>query len=181
MDTQAFVQLDTNRYSVPTAWAGRTLTLAADDVSLRVLDGETAVAQHARSFGRRQIIEEPSHREALLEQRRAARDLKGRDRLRAIAPDFGQILERWALGGRSLAIQVTRTIKLLDLYGDDVFREAIIDVAARGLHAQSAIAVACEKLRRQRALPVPVDIVLPDHIADRDVIPHDLERYDAKR
>jgi len=41
LDSQAFVRFDTNRYSVPTDHADRALTLVADDVTVRVLDGAT--------------------------------------------------------------------------------------------------------------------------------------------
>jgi len=177
-DRQAFVRFDTNRYSVPTTLAERTLTLFADDEIVRVLDGPTCVARHARSWGRRQIIEVSAHRAALVAERRAAADLKGRDRLRAAAPDFAALLDRWALAGPSLAIQVTRAIKLLDLYGNDVFAAAVAEVVARGLRDTSALAVACDRIRRERRRPVPIDVPLPDHADDRDVIPHDLETYD---
>jgi len=96
---------------VPTTLAEHRLTLAADDAVVRVLDGRVFVACHPRSWGRRQVIELPAHRTDLIAERRAAADLKGRDRLRAIAPDFAALLERWALAGPSLAIQVTRAIK----------------------------------------------------------------------
>lgn len=178
VDSQAFVHFDTNRYSVPPEHAHRTLTLVANDVGLRVLDGDAVVAAHTRSFGRRRIIEDPAHRAALVRERRAAADAKGRDRLLAVAPDFSIILDRWALSGRSLAIQVTRAIKLLDLYGDDVFARAVADVAARGLRDIGALAIACDRLRRDHRRPVPVDIELPAHVVDRDVVPHDLEVYD---
>ena len=178
IDSQAFARFDCNRYSVPTTLADRTLTLVTDDRVVRVLDGKAAVAVHARAWGKRQDIELPAHREALVAERKAARDLKGRDRLRAIAPGFDRLLERWALGGRSLAIRVTRTIKLLDLYGDDVFAAAIADVVARGLADLGAIAMACEKHRKDRRRPVPVELVLPNHLDDADVIPHALETYD---
>ncbi len=178
VDTQAFVRFDTNRYSVLPEHADRTLTLVADDVSLRILDGNTVVTTHVRSFGRRRIIEDPAHRATLVRERRAAADAKGRDRLCAVAPDFAIILDRWALSGRSLAIQVTRAIKLLDLYGDDVFARAVADVAARGLRDVGALALCCDRLRRQRHRPLPVQIELPAHIIDRDVVPHDLEVYD---
>jgi len=178
VDTQAFVRFDTNRYSVPPEHADRTLTLVASDVGLRVLDGETVIAAHARSFGRRRVIEDPVHRAALVRERRAAADAKGRDRLLAVAPDFAVILDRWALSGRSLAIQVTRAIKLLDLYGDDVFARAVTDVATRGLRDVGALAMACDRLRRDRHRPVPVQIDLPAHVVDREVVPHDLEVYD---
>lgn len=178
VDRQAFVRFDTNRYSVPTEHAERTLTLVADDREVRLLDGARVVARHERSYGKRQIIEVAAHRAALVAERRAAADLKGRDRLRAATPEFGTLLERWALAGPSLAIQVTRAIKLLDLCGDDIFAAAVAEVVARGLRDTGALAVAADRLRRDRGRPVPVEIPLPAHIDDRDVIPHDLETYD---
>lgn len=177
-DRQAFVRFDRNRYSVDTDYAERTLTLVADDLSVRVLDGADCIAQHHRCFGKGQVIENPAHRASLVAQRRAAADLKGRDRLRAVAPEFAVLLERWRLAGPSLAIQVMRAIKLLDLYGDDIFAAAVAELVARGLRDNGALAVACDRLRRAQHRPVPVDIPLPPHIEDHDVIPHDLERYD---
>jgi hypothetical protein len=91
---------------------------------------------------------------------------------------IGALLERWALAGPSLAIQVTRAIKLLDLYGDEVFAAAVAEIVARGLRDTGALAVACDRLRKERNRPVPVDIDLPAHADDRDVVPHDLETYD---
>lgn len=181
VDRQAFIRFDVNRYSVPSKYAERTLTLVADDVAVRVLDGADCVARHDRSYGKRQVIEQHAHRAELYAQRRAARDLKGRDRLRAVAPDFSALLERWALAGPSLAIQVTRAIKLLDLYGDEVFATAVTEIVSRGLRDTSALAVACDRLRCERRRPVPVDLALGPHIEDRDVVPHDLEDYDDDR
>lgn len=183
VDRQAFVHLDTNRYSVPTAVAEqqRVVTLVTNDRTVRILDGSTVVAEHSRSWGRRQIIEAPTHRQELVAQRRAARTLKGRDRLNATAPAFGKLLARWTATGPSLGLRVTRAIKLLDLYGDEVFAAAVADLVDRGLADLSALAVACETHRKRRARPVPVLPDLATH-ADDDcvVIPHDLERYDAK-
>jgi hypothetical protein len=88
VDAQAFIRFDTNRYSVPTTFGHTTLTLVANDEYVRLLDGQTEVDRHARSFGRRRLIEEPAHRQVLIAQRRAARELKGRDRLLSVAPDF---------------------------------------------------------------------------------------------
>jgi hypothetical protein len=159
-------------------YAERALTLVADDRAVRLLDGTNVVALHERSWGRRQIIESPAHRATLVAARRAAADLKGRDRLRAVAPDFAVILDRWALSGRGLAIQVMRAIKLLELYGDEVFALAVTEIAARGLRDVGALAVACDRLRRDRKRPVPVELHLSPHVEDRDVVPHDLETYD---
>ncbi len=179
VDRQGFIRFDTNRYSVPSRHAERTLTLVADDVTVRILDGADVVAE-PRSLvtGRRQVIEQPAHRAALVAERKAARELKGRDRLRAIAPSFDRLVERWAVSGSSLGLRVTRSIKLLDLYGDDVFAAAVAELDARGLADVGALAIACEQHRKGRRRPVPVELVLPAHLDDADVIPHDLGTYD---
>jgi hypothetical protein len=69
-------------------------------------------------------------------------------------------------------------IKLLDLYGDQVFAAAAADLIARGLSDVGALAVACEKHRKDLGGRVPLALVLPDHLDDADVVPHDLESYD---
>jgi hypothetical protein len=66
---------------------------------------------------------------------------------------------------------------LLDLYGDHVFAAAA-DVITRGFSDIGALAVACEKHRKDLGRPVPLTLVLPDHLDDADVVPHDLAPYD---
>src|ERR1019366_395012 len=53
IDKTAFARFDTNIYSVPPDHVERTLTLVANDRTVRLLDGATVVAQHSRSFGQR--------------------------------------------------------------------------------------------------------------------------------
>ena len=178
VDRQGFVRVDTNRYSVPSDHAERVRTLAVDDRVVRILDGATVIAEHARSWGRRQVIELAAHRAALVAERRAARELKGRDRLRAVAPMFDRIVERWGTSGSSLGRRVTQAIKLLDLYGEHVFAAATADLVERGLADVGALAVACEQRRKDKQRPVPIELVLPAHLDDADVVPHDLESYD---
>jgi hypothetical protein len=178
VDSQAFIHLDTNRYSVPSDYASRIVTLVVDDRTVRLVDGDKLIADHPRSWGRRQIFEKPEHRAALLDERRAARNLKGRDRIRAVVPAFDRIVERWDVAGSSLGYRVARAIKLLDLYGDQVFAAAATDLIGRGLSDVGALAVACEKYRKDLGRLVPLTLVLPDHLDDADVVPHDLESYD---
>jgi transposase len=178
VDRQAFVQVDTNRYSVPSDHAEYVRTLAVDDRVVTVLHGKTVIAEHARSWGRRQVIELAAHRTALVVERQAARALKGRDRLRAVAPMFDRIVARWDVAGSSLGFRVTRAIKLLDLYGEHIFAAAAAAIDARGLADVGALAVACEQQRKAQHRPVPLEIVLPGHLDDADVVPHDLGAYD---
>lgn len=178
IDRQAFVRVDTNRYSVPSEHADKIRMLVVDDRRVRVLDGQTVIADHARSWARREVIEVADHRAALIAERRAARALKGRDRLRAVAPMFDRIVERWGASGSALGRRVTQAIKLLDLYGDHVFAAAVADIDGRKLADVGALAIACEHWRKDKKRPVPIELVLPDHLDDSDVVPHDLESYD---
>jgi transposase len=180
VDRQAFIRFDGNRYSVPSRYAdgGHALQLVVDDRELRLLDGMECVARHERCYGKRQVLEQAEHREDLLRERRAARDLKGRDRLCAAAPEFSKLLDRWVEGGPSLAIQVTRAIQLLDLYSEQIFGAAVQECVERGLQDTGALSVACDRLRRESRKPLPMSVELPSHIEDADVVPHDLGKYD---
>jgi transposase len=180
VDSQAFVRFDTNRYSVPADYGKQIVTLVATDENLRLLDGGIEIANHVRSFSRRHIFEIPAHRASIIKERRAAADLKGRDRLNAAAPLFSRLLDRWVVSGYNLSSQVTRTIGLLDLYGEEIFATAVAEIVERGLTDVGALSIACDRLRRERNRPVPIEIPLPAHAVDREVIPHALESYDEK-
>jgi transposase len=178
VDRTAFVRLDTNRYSVPHTYAGRTLTLVASDTELRLLDGDQPVAHHAREWGRNQWLELPAHRAALVEEKRAARALKGRDRLRAEVPEIEPLFERWVDAGRNLGSMVARVIVLLDAYGAPAMREVLTEMVARGTHDPGAMAILCEQRRRARGDRPPRVVAFGDHVRERDVVPHDLGGYD---
>ncbi len=178
VDKTAFVRLDTNRYSVPALYARRTLTLVADDRLVRLVDGAEEVARHERSWGRHQTLEAREHRVALVAEKRKARDLKGRDRLRVEIPEIVVLLERWVDAGRNIGSMVGFTIKLLDAYGPGVLRGVVADMLARGVHDRGAMAILCEQTRKRQDGPAPTMIELGAHVVERDVVPHDLGGYD---
>jgi transposase len=178
-DKTAFVCFDVNRYSVPPDHAQDTLTLVADDKLVRVLAGESEVACHDRSWGKRQRIEDSDHREKLWQTKRGARASRGRDRLRAAVPQIDVLFARWVQDGRNVGNLTARTFRLLDLYGDELLRDAVSEAIDRGTSDPGALAQLCEQRRTKDRHPVPIDISLGDHIPDREVIPHDLETYDG--
>ena len=179
VDKTASIRFDTNTYSVPPEHAATTVTLAVSDTCVRLLAGDQQIARHARCWGRRQLIEDPLHRAAILTRKRAALDLKGRDRLRVVCPDIDQLYTAWLDSGRNLGSLTARTVKLLDLYGSELFTAAVSDLLARGLHDLGALGQICEQRRRAADKPVPIEVPLASHVPDRDVIPHPLEDYDV--
>src|SRR5271168_1692166 len=68
-----YVRFDLNDYSVPHSHVRRILTVLADPHEVRIIDGASMLACHPRSYDRDAQIELPGHVEALVEQKRAAR------------------------------------------------------------------------------------------------------------
>jgi transposase len=180
VDKTAFARFDTNDYSLPPQHKETTLTLVADDRAVRFLDDDQEVARHERCWGHRQRVEDPAHRQALIEQKRGASEAKGQDRLRAAVPGIDALFARWVDSGRNVGSLTARTVILLNRYGEATVAAAVNEVLARGTHDPGAVAVICEQLRRQSDKPVPLDTPLGSHVHDRDVIPHALETYDEK-
>jgi transposase len=182
VDTTAFVRFGTNDYSVPARYARSrdALTLVAGDDVVRLLDGDKVVARHARSWGKHQRIEDPEHRRDLLEQKRAARIPKGRDRLLAEVAGIDALYTRWVDVGRNIGFMTARVGKLLELYGAEILTKAVADVLARGLHDPGALALRCEEARRLADKPMPIALELGAHVPDCDVVPHDLGTYDVR-
>jgi transposase len=61
-----FVEFETNRYSVPSSYAEKASEIFAYPDHLEVMLKGNRIALHRRSFGRKEKIEDPTHRETLL-------------------------------------------------------------------------------------------------------------------
>lgn len=61
-----FIEIDTNRYSVPTEYSGNACEILAYPECIEVIVRGKKVAAHSRVFERKQKIENPSHREKLI-------------------------------------------------------------------------------------------------------------------
>src|SRR6202522_2780294 len=87
-----YVRFDLNDYSVRHTHVRRTLTVLADTHELRIVDGAQVLAHHRRSYDRGAQIEQSEHLQALIEQKRAARQHRATDRLAQVAPASKDLL-----------------------------------------------------------------------------------------
>jgi len=179
VDKTASIRFDRNIYSVPPSHVGETLTLVANDTKVKLLDGGIVVAEHERSWAKRQRIENPEHRKEILKRKKLAKPARGRDHLRSVVPRIDALFARWVADGRNVGAMTSRTLKLLDLYGDELLFAAVTEAARRGVSDIGALSQLCEQHRLKERQPVPLDISLGDHVPDRDVIAHNLEKYDG--
>ena len=175
-----YVRFDLNDYSIPHTHVRRSLTVVADPVQVRVLDGATLLASHVRSYDRGQQIELAAHIETLIARKREARQHRGTDRLAKAAAASQTLLTRAAARGDNIAAITSSLLRLLDRYGAAELQAAIQDALAREVPHPNAVLLALERRREQLHRPPPVAVDLPKHVQQRDkpIKPHPLAGYD---
>ena len=138
------------------------------------------LACHRRSYDKGAQIEDAAHIQALVDDKRAARQHRATDRLAQAAPASQSLLMRAAERGGNLGAITAALLRLLERYGAADLQAAILEALERGVPHPNAVRLALERRREQRGEAPPVAVVLPAHVRDRDapVRPHPLETYD---
>ena len=180
VNPHARVAFDGNRYSVPPQFVRRPITLRANRTELRLLHEGQVVAQHVRSYERRQLVVLPEHRLAALA-------LRQRPRQQALVQEF----DAWGPEARAFHLQLNsrpvktnvhlrRLLGLAKLYG----RTEVLAAMARALQLATCDAAYVENLllaeRRRRQLPTPT-LPTPQRrelIEDIELDPADPGLYD---
>src|SRR5213075_2803293 len=126
-----YLRFDLNDYSIPPEAIGRPLTLVASDTRVRILDGSKQIAQHRRSYDRHQLVLDPAHQQALLEEKRKAFGSTPGGRLSQAVPESEALLDAAFARGESAGSQTAQLLKLLDTYGAAELRSAVREALER--------------------------------------------------
>ncbi len=116
-DRQAFVHFETNLYSVPPEAVDHPLTLKATPYQIDIYHHEQLVASHPRSFEKYRVFEKPEHRQAILRQKRQARQHKQRDFFLALGEVAEKFLAGLTLAGARIPYHLERIMQMVDIYG----------------------------------------------------------------
>jgi transposase len=175
-----YVRFDLNDYSIPHTHVRRVLSVLADPHEVRIVDGAEVLAVHRRSYDKGAQIEAAAHVQALVEQKRAAREHRATDRLAHAVPASQTLLARAAERGANLGAITSALIRLLDRNSAADLQAAILEALERNVPHPNAVRLALEHRREQRGQAPQVDLALPEHVQRRDapVRPHALETYD---
>jgi len=175
-----YVRFDLNDYSIPHTHVRRSLVVLAEPERVRVVEGTTMLAEHARSYDKGACIEDAAHVDALLKTKRAARQHRATDRLAHAAPAAAVLLVRAAERGHNLGAITAALGRLLDRYGAAELQAAITVALEQNVPHPNAVRLALERRRQERNQPPPVAVALPAHLQARDVAvhPHRLDTYD---
>ena len=137
VSSTCLVVLDRNRYSVPAAFAGRAVSVRSTATEIRIVADGAVIAEHARRFGRDQLICDPWHYLPILERKPGA--------LRNGVP-----FREWQL---PIAIQLVRDHILKQPKGDRAFVELLLMAREAGLEP---LQVACELVLDGTVVTAPV-------------------------
>lgn len=178
---EARVRLDTNTYSVPVEFVGKSVFLRADDRTVRVVCDGKEIARHARSWDRRRHVEDPAHTAKLLERRKGARGPKRKERLAEMSPAARVYLQEIARRRIHLSHEVDKLLRLVDEYGEAEVTAALAECIAQKTFGARFVRARCDQARFARGLPEPPPpVVTGNPFADDLVVePHPMETYDA--
>ena len=171
-----YVTFDRNRYSIPPQAVGRTLTIAASDTNVRILDGASELTSHPRSYDSGQQILDPAHRDAVLRFKRKASQSIPAGWLEQAIPEVRSLLDLAFSRGESAGHQTQRLHRLVEEYGVPAVRDAVVEAMRRD--TPTAASVAFLLRTRQRTRPAPVDLSRHPEVQSLVVRPHALASYD---
>ncbi|MEN8259926.1 MAG: hypothetical protein ABFS02_04945 [Pseudomonadota bacterium] len=172
------VTLESNRYSVPSEYAGTRLTLKAYPERIVVYHQDKLVAQHGRCYDRHQDFEHPDHPRELLAQRRKAYDQTLLKRFLALsrsAERYYQELQQRRLNPRH---HIRTILALSEIYGPDNVARAIEDAFTFQAFSSEYIANILEQRQRIRPEPGALLLTRRQDLLDLELAEPDLAIYD---
>ena len=175
-----WVRFDLNDYSVPHTSTRKTLVVMAAVDTIRILDGHTVVARHARSYDRGQQIEDSSHTEQLLAAKSQATQHRNVNYLTSSAPATIPLLEAMAKRGLPLLSASKQLLSMLQIYGAPALDNACNEALLRNSPHPQSVRHILECLRQEEGKPPALSIPLPDdpRVQNLVVKPADLTAYD---
>jgi transposase len=172
-----YIRFDCNDYSIPPGAVGKQLTLIANISTVRILDGNTEIARHPRSFDSGKCISNPAHLDELLLTKRKALGSTALQRLQHSIPNISYFLQAAADRGESISKLTRQLIHLLAEYGESEVAAAVTE-ALQTPRISSVVYILTSRHRNKRLRSCSVDLSRHPHLADVSVPNASLEAYD---
>lgn len=173
-----YIRFDLNDYSIPHQQVQKTLSVNADLNSVRILDGDELIAEHPRSFGKGEQIEQETHINALWLAKTQARLHRGQDRLSQASDHIPTLLQQSAQRGHVLKTTVRLLNEYLDHYGRDELHIAVGETLKQQSPYPQAVQQILERRRDEKHCPPPLAIALPDKVKHLSVKTVNVADYD---
>ncbi len=177
--SQFRITLDTNRYSVPSQYAGVRLILKIHPDHLSIYGNDKLIARHVRSYERHRDIENPDHSHELIRQRKNAREQRTFTRFLALsscAEEYHKGLADRLLNTKQ---HVTKIVALSEIHGTDAVAEAMIDAIASQAFSSTYVDHILAQRAKKTQEPGTVVLTRRQDLLDLEVQRPDLAIYET--
>jgi transposase len=173
------VTLDTNRYSLPSEYASRRLTLRVYPDRLLIYHEQKLIAEHARRYDRHQDVLNPDHERPLLQQRRQAREQQLLRRLLRLSPRAAEYYQQLEFKRLNPTVHIRKIVALSEIYGEERVGRAIEDALEYQAFSSEYIAIILEQRSRQMPEPGALHLTRREDLLDLELPEPDLSIYDG--
>ncbi len=126
VNPESTVRFQTNNYSVPESCIGQIVTVRVAQKELRIYHDDTLVAQHQRSFGKRQWIRDLNHYEKTLAHKPRAKVMAYREKLLGVdASTAAYVAAICRRDRQNMNQQILNLYALWQQYGTERFSQAV--------------------------------------------------------
>ncbi len=174
-----YIRFDLNDYSIPHHCVQKSLSVSADLERLQILDGDKCIAEHLRSFGKGEQIEQEGHINALWLEKTHARLHRGQDRLSQASAHAQTLLQLSAERGHVIKTTVRLLNQLLDDYGRDELHVALGEALNHQSPYPAAVQHILECRRDEQHRPPPLAVAVPAKVRHYSVKRARLADYDT--
>ena len=178
-----YVRFDCNDYTVPHGLVHDSVTVSASERRVRILKAGEVVADHERTWGKGEVVEDPQHLEALGDLKQKLRRERVRDRLIRSAPSLEEAFHEIARRGASMGAVSKAFLRLLDEHGATRLEEAVREALGRETPEPQSVKLILERRQHEAGLRPRMPVTLPDDPRVRKVAvrPATLEQYGSLR
>jgi hypothetical protein len=174
-----YVRIDLNDYSIPHQYVQKSLSVSTDLERLQILAGDQCIAEHVRSFGKGEQIEQEAHINALWLEKTHAKLHRGQDRLSHASAHAQTLLQLSAERGHVIKTTVRLLNQLLDDYGRDELHVALGEALNRQSPYPAAVQHILERRRDEQHRPPPLAVAVPAKVKHYSVKLARLADYDT--
>jgi len=175
---QCLVQFQTNKYSIPSDYAYKTVTLKASSAEIEIYYDNQAIASHHRCYDKYQLIKNPDHYKGLLEKKRRAESAVMIGKFETLCPESKAYLSGLVKYQKNVHYHVAKILELATLFDKTVVSAAIVKALQhQAFHWEYIKNIVLETHGANYQTPISLQ---NREIMGLDIEPPDLSKYDEQ-
>ena len=176
--SQFRITFETNRYSVPSAFASQRVTVKSYPDRLCIYFQNNLIAHHQRSYDRHQDFEHPDHPRELLCYRKKALQQKVYSRFIAISPRAGDYYLKLQERRLNPLVHMRKIVALTEIYSPAEVARAIDDAFVCDAFSSEYITNILESRARLLPEPGPLQLTRNEDLLELELDEPDFSIYE---